>query len=133
MHSATAAIARLQTHSLAAGVPTRARARAPASPRSSTARARRSASAWAASDSSARSPSTLRISGCASNGLPKAWRWQAWCSDCTRAWRSNAALPSTQSRRVVAAISSSTARPRPGSPTMTPHASSNSTSALALL
>lgn len=39
MHSATAAIARLQTHSLAAGVPTRARARAPASPRSSTARA----------------------------------------------------------------------------------------------
>ncbi|WP_445623254.1 hypothetical protein [Lactiplantibacillus plantarum] len=38
-----------------------------------------------------------------------------------------------QSSRVVAAISSSTARPRPGSPTMTPQASSNSTSALALL
>ncbi|CUK19485.1 Uncharacterised protein [Achromobacter sp. 2789STDY5608615] len=74
MHSATAAIARLQTHSLAAGVPTRASARAPASARSSTARASRSASACAASASSARSPSTLRISVCASSGLPKAWR-----------------------------------------------------------
>ncbi|KAG1289282.1 hypothetical protein G6F64_014048 [Rhizopus arrhizus] len=46
---------------------------------------------------------------------------------------SSAALPSTQSSRVVAAISSSTARPRPDSPTMTPHAPSNSTSPLALL
>ena len=42
----------------------------------STARATRIASAVAASDSIARSASTLRISGCSMSFLPKAERWR---------------------------------------------------------
>ncbi|CFL93750.1 Uncharacterised protein [Bordetella pertussis] len=77
MHSPSAAMARLQTHSLAAGVPTRTKARATGSARSSTARASRNASTVAASFSSARSASSTRINGCASRAVPKAWRCAA--------------------------------------------------------
>jgi len=60
---------------LAIGVSSRAIAVSCSSPGWSKARATRSASAVAASDSSARSASTLRIDGCSINFLPKASRW----------------------------------------------------------
>jgi hypothetical protein len=60
------------------GVSRRAIAASCASPRRSKARARRSASAVAASLSSARSASTLRISGCSIRRLPKAMRCAVW-------------------------------------------------------
>ena len=58
------------------------------------------AAAVAASDSSARSASTLRISGCSASSLPKALRWRAWCTAWARPQRIEAAEPIRQSRRV---------------------------------
>lgn len=128
---------RLQTQNLAAGVITRfqARSAALAVPSSSRSKAsvRRISSASAASLSSARSASTARISGCSARARPKAWRWRAYAMACTVAWRTMAALPATQLRRVVVAISMIVGMPRPSSPISSPQAPSNSTSPLALL
>ncbi len=54
----------------------------------------------AASDSRARSASTLRISGWSNSGRPKALRWRAWWMACAVPQRIPAAAPMTQSRRV---------------------------------
>jgi hypothetical protein len=103
-----------------------------ASPGLSKARARRIASAVAASDSSARSASTLRISGCSSRGLPKASRWAVWSRAIASACRIRPLVPSAQSSRVMVPISRICGTPRPSSPTSQAVASTNSTSELAL-
>jgi hypothetical protein len=99
---------------------------------SSYARARRMARTVAASDSTARSASTLRMSGCSASVRPNAARWAVWCSALATAQRIPAADPMTQSSRVCPTISMMVRTPRPGSPTSRPHVPSNSTSDEAL-
>ena len=84
--------------------------------------------AVAASDSSARSASTLRISGCSDSRAPKALRWRACQTASATPRRIPAALPITQSSRVWVTISMIVATPRPSSPSMRAAAPRNSTS-----
>ena len=82
----------------------------------------------AASDSTQRSASTFRISGCSTSVLPKAERWPAWWIASTTPGRIPAALPSAQSSRVWLTISMIVRTPAPSSPTSRAQAPSNSTS-----
>ena len=133
--SATTAGCRLQTQYLASVVASRWNARSVSSPAvaRSTAPATRNASDSAASDSTARSASTLRINGFSISRAPKARRYRVWCAAGTSAARIPAAEPSAQSSRVIVTISMMVATPRPSGPTSQATVSSNSGSALALL
>ena len=88
--------------------------------------------AVAASDSMARSASTLTMSGWSARRLPNALR----CAACHVAWataaRIPAAVPMTQSRRVWLTISMIVGTPRPGSPTRRARAPRSSISLEAL-
>ncbi len=121
---------RLHTQYLPAASASRRSAASAASPACdrSTAAASRIPSSVAASDSTARSASTERISGCRSNSRPNARRWAVWCSACRSPARIPAAEPSTQSSRVMFTISTMVRTPRPGSPTGQATASSYSIS-----
>ncbi len=88
--------------------------------------------AVAASDSSTRSASTLRISGWSARALPNALRWVAWWTACVTPYRMPEAEPMTQSSRVMLTISMMVLTPRPSSPTRWATAPSYSTSAEAL-
>ena len=70
-----------------------------------------------ASDSIARSASTLAISGWSASFRPKAVRWAAWCAAIVTPARIPVAVPSTQSSRVMFTISMMVRTPRPSSPT----------------
>mmetsp|Transcript_16506 Transcript_16506/g.42350 ORF Transcript_16506/g.42350 Transcript_16506/m.42350 type:complete len:221 (+) Transcript_16506:788-1450(+) len=94
----------------------------------SNARASRGQSALAASDSTAMSTSTERMSGASSSAPPKARRVPVCCTASCTHWRMSAAEPMTQSRRVWTTISTIVRMPRPGRPSMTPHAFEYSTS-----
>mmetsp|Transcript_18895 Transcript_18895/g.52029 ORF Transcript_18895/g.52029 Transcript_18895/m.52029 type:complete len:268 (-) Transcript_18895:323-1126(-) len=72
------------------------------------------------------------MSGCSMSRLPKALRPQACCAACCAQRRMSAALPMTQSRRVCTTMSTMVRTPRPGGPSITPHASRYSTSLEAL-
>jgi hypothetical protein len=102
------------------------RRKAPSS--SSYARATRMATAVAASDSMARSASTLRISGWSASSLPKALRCLAWCMAWATPQRIPADDPIRQSRRVWLTIRMIVRTPRPSSPTSWPRTPWNSTS-----
>ena len=79
---------RLQIQYFATAVAMRANAASAGScARRSYARASRSAVTVAASDSTQRSASTLRISGCSASGAPNATRCAAWCVACSTACR----------------------------------------------
>src|SRR5439155_177737 len=86
----------------------------------------------AASDSTARSARTLRMSGWSARTFPKAARCAQWCVACATAWRIAHAEPMTQSRRVWFTISMMVGTPRPSSPTIRAQVRSNSTSLEAL-
>ena len=86
------------------------------------------AAAVAASDSSARSASTLRMAGWSASSLPNALRWRAWCTACAVPQRMPAAEPSRQSRRVWLTMRMIVGTPRPSSPTSRARTPSNSTS-----
>ena len=79
--------------------------------------ASRIATVVAASDSTTRSASTLRISGWSTSALPNAVRCRAWWAAATTAVRMPAAVPRVQSRRVTFTISTMVRTPRPSSPT----------------
>ena len=84
--------------------------------------------AVAASDSIARSASTLRISGWSASSFPNALRWRAWCTACASPQRIPADEPIRQSSRVWLTIRMIVATPRPSSPTSRPRTPWNSTS-----
>src|SRR5205823_3433135 len=86
----------------------------------------------AASDSTARSARTLRMSGWSARSFPKAVRCAQWCVACATAWRIAHAEPMTQSRRVWFTISMMVGTPRPSSPTIRAQVRSSSTSLEAL-
>ena len=88
----------------------------------------RMAVAVAASDSIARSASTLAIAGCSTRARPKAERWRAWWIACAVPARMPAAEPIRQSRRVWLTIRRMVRTPRPSSPTSRPVTPLNSTS-----
>ncbi len=86
----------------------------------------------AASDSTARSARTLRISGWSASLAPNASRCAQWCTAWATACRISPAEPSTQSSRAAATASSTVATPRPSSPTRRAQVPANSASAVAL-
>jgi len=90
---------------------------------SSKPREMRIASAVAASASTTRSPSTLRISGCSTRRLAKAVRCATWCDAWITAWRMNDAGAVTVSLRVWCTMSRIVRTPRPSSPTIRAHVS----------
>ena len=90
------------------------------------------ATSRAASASTHRSPSTLRISGCSTRRFPNALRCAQWCAACHCACRSMPAAPITQSSRVWFTISRMVGTPRPSSPKSRAQAPSSSTSLEAL-
>ena len=100
MASAHTAGARLQTQYLTTGVSTRRSSVASSSSCASKARARRMVSMTAASHSSARSASTLRISGCSLSSRPNARRPREWWIACETHCRIRPAEPMALSSRV---------------------------------
>ena len=84
--------------------------------------------AVAASDSIARSASTLRISGWSASSLPNALRWRAWWTACATPQRMPADEPIRQSSRVWLTIRMMVWTPRPSSPISWPRTPWNSTS-----
>ncbi len=86
----------------------------------------------AASDSSARSASTLRISGWSTRRAPNALRCRAWWPASTSVLRISAADIITQSRRVQLTISMMVFTPCPSGPTSQATVPSNSGSEEAL-
>ncbi|SED09485.1 hypothetical protein SAMN04490356_6892 [Streptomyces melanosporofaciens] len=121
----------MHTQYLLTASPSLRSAASPSSPASARSRAvaSRIASVVAASDSTARSASTLRISGWSTSSAPNARRCSAWCSACRSPARMPAAEPMTQSSRVTLTISTMVRTPRPGSPTRQAMADSYSISA----
>ncbi len=91
--------------------------------------ASRIATAVAASDSTTRSASTLRISGWSTRAAPNARRWTAWWTARVAPRRMPEAAPRVQSIRVMLTISMMVGTPRPSSPTSQPTAPSYSISA----
>ena len=98
----------------------------------SVAPAIRMASMVAASASTARSASTLRISGWSIRYAPNAFRCMAWWTARDSPVRMLVALPRVQSSRVRLTISMMVGTPRPSSPTSQAVAPSYSTSLEAL-